>query len=223
MSAQDFSVIAALCIHDVKNDLAQLAADAERRQDAIAQEMAMRSSETLTRLLCFYKSQTGQLHLELVDQAPQELVADLLAQHASHLRSRPHIRIETELALAPSVWFYDKILLQMLLANALQNALRFAKNKITIRVATVAQKDDPTKEGLQIQIEDDGAGFPATMLGQNQETLPTNSPITRDGTGLGLNLAREILKKHHNGNDCGQLDLFNRTSNGGAVFQITIP
>ena len=204
-----FSEIAALSIHDAKNDLAHLATEAEARGDAKSQEIALRASETLTRLLCFYKSETHNLHGQIDAQDPHELIADLLSHHASRIHAQTHLQVHTQLEQAPNLWFYDKTLIQMVLANALQNALRFARQRINICVLA-------HPEHLEIFVQDDGAGYPLNLL----NGLDESSPVTAQGTGLGLGLARRVVALHTNNGRQGEILLSNHD---GARFQLFLP
>jgi K+-sensing histidine kinase KdpD len=204
-----FSEIAAFSIHDVKNDLTQLAAEAEARGDVKGQEIALRASETLTNLLCFYKSETHNLHVQIDPQDPHELIDDLLSHHASRIQTQTHLEVQKHLAQAPDLWFYDKTLIQMVLANALQNALRFACHSIKISVSEHA-------EYLEICVQDDGAGYPSSLLQDPDES----SPVTAQGTGLGLRLARKIVALHVNDGRQGKIVLSNLD---GARFQLLLP
>jgi K+-sensing histidine kinase KdpD len=204
-----FSEIAALHIHDVKNNLAQLAAEAEARGDVRNQDLALRSSETLTQLLCFYRSETHNLHVQIEAQNPHELITDVVNVYANPSRLPAGRLVEIQLAQAPELWFYDANLIQMVLANALQNALRFAQKKIIISVT--AQTDY-----LEICIQDDGNGYPTTML----ETQIEHVPVSAGGTGLGLRLAHRIVALHTNNGRVGEIILSNHQ---GARFKLRLP
>ena len=204
-----FSEIAALHIHDVKNNLAQLAAEAQARGDLKNQELALRSSQTLTQLLCFYRSETHNLHVQIDAQNPHELITDLINMYANPNQVATGCVVETQLALAPDLWFYDANLLQMVLANALQNALRFAQKTILISVMV---KNDY----LEICIQDDGEGYPTAMLNTQIEHVP----VTAAGTGLGLRLAHRIVALHTNNGRSGEIILSNLH---GAKFELRLP
>jgi K+-sensing histidine kinase KdpD len=204
-----FSEIAALHIHDVKNNLAQLAAEADARGDLKNRELALRSSQTLTQLLCFYRSETHSLHVQIEAQDPHELITDLVRLYASQHQVPTGCTIETQLSHAPELWFYDANLIQMVLANALQNALRYAKKKIIISVNV---QDDY----LEIYVQDDGDGYPITML----ETAIENTPVSAAGTGLGLRLAHKIVALHTNQGRAGEITLSNYQ---GARFSLRLP
>jgi K+-sensing histidine kinase KdpD len=221
---QDFTDIAALTIHDVKNNLAQLASEAESRGDLKSMRVAMEASGTLSGLLCFYKSETHNLHVQIEAEDPTELLVDLIAAFGSNHLAKSSVTIIQDTSQAPGIWFYDKTLIQMVLANALQNALRYARHQITVTVADVFGQ-------LMFQIQDDGDGYPQAVL----DNLDSHSPVTRHGTGLGLRLAQRVMALHQNQGKSGSIRLSNRMNNtnsldithnaknNGACFQLFLP
>lgn len=204
-----FASIAALTIHDVKNNLARLANEAELRGDQVSLQVALKASQSLTALLCFYKSENHMLDPQIDAQDPHELISNLLTAHPRSAESQAQIAIELELELAPHVWFYDNNLIQMVLANALQNALRFAHSQIKISVIAQAQE-------LEICVQDDGNGYPQSVL----DDTDSASSISREGTGLGLRLAQRVMGLHENAGRQGRIVLSNQN---GARFQLFLP
>lgn len=204
-----FASIAALTIHDVKNNLARLANDAEMRGDHLSLQVALKASHTLTALLCFYKSENQLLDPQVDAQDPHELITDLLSAHPRSEESQAQLHIQLQLDQAPHMWFYDSNLVQMVLANALQNALRFARNQIVISVIAHAQE-------LEICVQDDGDGYPQSVL----DDTDSASSISRDGTGLGLRLAQRVMSLHENAGRQGHIVLSNQH---GARFQLFLP
>ena len=65
-------------------------------------------------------------------------------------------------------------------------------------------------------VSDDGPGYPPEMLGQ----MPEIRPVSRDGTGIGLHLARQVAALHANGGRAGYIELSN---DGGAAFCLSLP
>jgi signal transduction histidine kinase len=203
-----FDAIAALTIHDVKNRLAQLAARAEARGDVETLRSAFAAAAQLTRLLVFYKSETGALRPDVDAHAPQDLVAELAAD-ASRSAS---IRVEQDAGAAPSLGFYDETLVRMVLANAVDNALRFARTRIAIAAAG-------NDRWLEFAVSDDGEGYPPSVLA-DAGSDDASAPVSRDGTGLGLRLAARIAALHENRGERGLVRLAN---DGGAVFTLLLP
>jgi signal transduction histidine kinase len=200
-----FIEVAALTIHDVKNRMAHLAGKAERSGDTETLRIALEAAETLTQLLAFYKSASGILRLDIEAHSPTDLVEEL----SSETRGMSQILIEQECSAAPTLAFYDETLVRMVLANALHNALRYARSRITI---SAAERDGY----LIFCVRDDGAGYPDSVLADSG----ASAAITREGTGLGLRLAKRIAELHENEGNCGTVALAN--DNGG-VFELRLP
>ena len=200
-----FATLAALTIHDVKNRLAAMAARAEARGDSETLRDALTAAGDLSRLLACYKVDAGLLQPDIDTRCPADLVDELVAE------TRPLTRLEIagDCGLAPPAWYYDESLIRMVLANALHNALRFARTRITV---SARQTDD----WLEFRIADDGPGYPADMLAN-----PTAAaPISDDGVGIGLHLARHVAALHENHGIRGVITLENEP---GAVFSLKLP
>lgn len=199
-----FSAIAAVTIHDVKNRLAALAARAEARGDTDTLAVALETAAALTRLLAYYRASTGTLALDIDGHAPGDLVDDLLRELAP--MSTKSLVANTD--AAPTLWFYDEALIRMVLANALQNALRCAREQVTV---SVVERDD----WLEFVVRDDGPGFPADVLDN-----PAAARVSGQGTGLGLLLTREVARLHENAGRSGEMELGN---DDGGVWTLRLP
>ena len=201
-----FADIAALTLHDVKNRLAQLAGRAEARGDLDTLHETIDASNALTRLLTYYRSDVGTLTLDIDAHAPAELAAELIDDTC--IRGRR--RIDLDCSQAPTLWFYDETVVRMVLANAVQNAARYARARIVIEVAE--------RDGfLEFLVRDDGNGYRQEVL---DDASGVAAPVTRNGTGLGLRLARRIAEMHANAGQQGESRLSN---DGGAVFRLLLP
>ena len=69
---------------------------------------------------------------------------------------------------------------------------------------------------LEFEVRDDGAGYPESVLADED----ASAAITPDGTGLGLRLAKRVAQMHENGGQRGEIRLFN---DHGAVFVLRLP
>jgi len=93
------------------------------------------------------------------------------------------------------------------LLNIIGNALRHAKNQITIEIK-------PGKRHLQIEVQDDGEGIPEELLPHlfHRFVKGKNGDV-----GLGLAISRAIIERSH-----GRLQAENGPLRG-AVFRIILP
>ncbi len=141
------------------------------------------------------------------------VLSEWLEEQAQYWQSQcMHIKIEnshTGLSLN-NVTCMDQKLMTRALHNLIQNACRYAKNKIYLHLGF-----DPNKNQLTLSVEDDGIGVPA----QYHTTL--FDPFTRvddsrgrdsGGYGLGLAIVKQIIKAHQ-----GEATI-TQSSLGGAKF-----
>lgn len=95
----------------------------------------------------------------------------------------------------------DAELIAQVLNNLVSNALRFAKNSVTVSAHVEAQKNNSSKM-IRVCVEDDGPGISQDDLKDifNRYVQLKRARInTTDykGTGLGLAICQEIIKFHH--------------------------
>lgn len=200
--------ISAAVIHDVKNQLAELALRLEARGDAVRETgIALTAARRLTELLLVQRQQAGMLQANIDSSSPADLLQELAADYRSQF---PNLDIHAELAGAPPYWFYDAALVRLALANAVHNACHNAHTKVSL---AVRQQNGQ----LVFEIADDGSGFPAEKLAAI-DTAP--APVSTYGTGLGLYLAGKIAELHVLNNKFGSVELANHD---GAIFRLKLP
>lgn len=113
-------------------------------------------------------------------------------------------------------------LFQNLIANSLKFARKDEPPKIVIRANITSspslELDAPTKQFLEINVEDNGIGFPEEANEQVFELFNRFHPKTQyEGTGLGLSISRRIVQNHH-----GVIRASGKQGRG-AIFTIVIP
>lgn len=111
----------------------------------------------------------------------------------------------------------DPDMLDQVLGNLLENAIRHARKKVTV-TAEAAEKEE---EAVQVSVIDDGLGIASEDLGRLFSKFEQiNRPEGRGdykGTGLGLPIAKEIVKQH-------QGRIWAESEIGkGASFHFTLP
>lgn len=200
--------LVAAVIHDVKNQLTELALRLERKGDALPEMgIALDASHQLTQLLLAYRQQSGQLRANIDSASPGDLLQELANEYQVLF---PNLRIKVDTQTAPPFAFYDEALVRLALANALHNACRFANNSVTLS----AYHDD---KFMVFEVNDNGAGFPDAMLGA---APATPSATSSHGTGLGLFLAGKIAELHEIEGRYGSVILDNKD---GANFRLKLP
>jgi signal transduction histidine kinase len=105
----------------------------------------------------------------------------------------------------------DADMLERAIVALIDNALRFAADRITVGVT-----GDDTH--VAIEVRDDGPGFSTGALHDATDRFWRDDPArTGSGTGLGLAIVRAIVERHH-----GKLMLQNAAGAGGTVV-MTFP
>lgn len=198
----------AAVVHDVKNQLAELALLLNTRGDA-QQEMgiAMNAARRLSELLLVQRQDSGMLEINVDSADPSDVLHMLAAEYRDLF---PHIELDVDASDAPEFGFFDDALVRLALANAVHNACRYARSKVQLSAR---------REGamLAFEVADDGPGFPAEML-EIDGNLPARASM--HGTGMGLYLARKIANQHTLDGQHGYVEMVNRD---GAVFRMILP
>lgn len=107
----------------------------------------------------------------------------------------------------------NKLLLQELLGNLLDNALRYTPHGGTVTVSC-----GQSAEGAWFSVEDSGKGIAEKERERVFERFYQPPGSLSDGSGLGLAIAREIVRQHG-----GAVSITKSPSLGGALLKVTLP
>ena len=177
--------------HELRTPLARIAtvAQAARRSDDAERDRALGA---ITQMAIQASALIGDLlTLARVEHVPSNLyepvdvswlLRDVAAEYAS---ARPDVRIVVKDSDGTFV-DGDETRLRRLFANVVDNAVRHARENVTIDIASMGDR-------ASIAIDDDGAGIPAELREKIFERFVTT---TSDGTGLGLPICRWIARAH---------------------------
>jgi signal transduction histidine kinase len=116
--------------------------------------------------------------------AAAELVADRLQEHA--------IGLKIETAFAPQSMLGDEIRIRQILYNLLSNAVNYAPDGSTIKLACRR-----LEIGVEFAVHDDGPGMPPEVLDtvfRRFEPRPNGG--RRRGAGLGLSIVKSFVELH---------------------------
>lgn len=210
MSGAEHSLRVAAVLHAVKNRLAELQLRLSAREGCEPEQaLAADCARQLTALLLLGRAEQGQLQAHVDAWQPEALLRELAAEYAALY---PQLRFQVETDAAPPEVFADAFLLRLALGNAVHNACRVARRRVTLSAVAEAA-------GCRFEVVDDGPGYPDALLRQpqTQPLLPTSG-----GTGLGLYLAARIAALHGLGGRSGRIALDNPAA-GGARFRLHLP
>lgn len=222
----DFSTVLGSAVHDMKNSLCLLIQSIENlgqsmvNPDVITSEHfasahyeAARLNTGLVQLLSLYRAGLDNMPLNIDEHYIEDVVEELKACNESYLNHKNMI-LEVEQS-ADLVWYLDADLVGILLNDVLINAMRYSKKQIRLSIYQ-------EKEFLIFKVEDDGPGYPQSMLDANIITMQEYD-ISQGRTGLGLFFARLIAQAHTNEERQGMIKLENGGSLGGSVFELKLP
>jgi signal transduction histidine kinase len=218
------SVFLASSVHDMKNSVSMLSASLEKMLGELDpasfpgyQQMAHmlfevnRVNGNLTQLLALYKLGERRYPFQARATSLPQFALEIESQCRPLLDSRT---IQLYIDCPPgAIWHFDEDLINGVVTHAINNAIRYTYDKI--RLAFEARADT-----LTIRIEDNGSGFPATML---TEPGATGVDFRTGSTGLGLHFAREVAALHHHDGRQGSVRLENGGALGGGCFILELP
>ncbi len=123
----------------------------------------------------------------------------------------PHERLSIELPSAHVTT--DRVAMQMVLRNLMENAVRYADKKISVSVTEVA--DDPAGSSIAVTVSDDGVGQSADIRSDGQTILPVPEQV---GGDFGIKSALAIVSARG-----GSLTQTQNNFTTGAAIRFTLP
>jgi len=192
-----------------------------KRYVELAQHEVARVSEIAQQTLRFYRQSTLPITAKVC-----ELMDSVLTLHQGRVNS---LQVEVQRFYDPDVeLFCFAGELRQLFANLIGNALDAmmpGPGRLALGIRRSRSWSDPAVEGVRISVMDTGSGMTPEVRSRIFEPFFTTKEAT--GTGLGLWVSAEIVRKHH-----GAIRIRSRTavdsqSNGnlrsGTVFMIFFP
>lgn len=182
-----------------------------RRVIRSALEESVRLSDLADDLLTLARSDAGAMTLrpEQVDVGARvRTTVDRLAPRISEKR------LEVAVDEGPGVeGMFDSRLLDQLIWNLLDNAVKFSAEGGSVAIAVRAEGGR-----LVLEVADDGPGIPDEAIGMIFDRFSrADDAHGAEGTGLGLSIVQAVAEAHG-----GQVTAENRPS-GGALFRVRLP
>lgn len=172
---------------------------------------ADRLNRLVENLLALSRIEGGALTPETEWYPIDELVHDVLGRMESLLQGR-EVKLDLPAEIPPVK--LDYLMIDQVLTNLLENALRYTPASSPIEVTIL-----PNETELLLSVADRGPGIPQSDLERIFQTFyrvigPARS---RGGTGIGLSVCRGLVEAHG-----GHIWAENRRG-GGAVFRVALP
>lgn len=214
---EERKLLQASVAHDLRNPIAIISGYAEYLQMNLSKESFARERiATIAdhiylsagRLKKYTDSMRALNQLEDMEicreSVPVIELAQGIAEDFQVVAMGKQLQLEVEYKLPDRVVQLDSDIAYRILENVFVNALRFAREIITI---TFFLEND----NLNISISDDGEGFSEEILKAHNRLL-TPSADSEEHCGLGLSISRLLAQKHG-----GSIELSNGQAGGAAV------
>jgi nitrogen fixation/metabolism regulation signal transduction histidine kinase len=220
-----WSEVARRLAHEVKNPLTPIRLAAERLHMKLSDKLDSADSELLNRASSTIVSQVEALRT-LVDAFGDYAAEPVLSRTAVRLdelirevvalyqQGESQMQFSLQLCPGPDGLAADSGRLRQMLHNLFRNAQEASqKGPFSIQIKTEVTGNDQKAE-LELEVRDDGPGFPEMVLNNPFEPYANNKST---GSGLGLAICRKIVSEHN-----GTISLSN-AAEGGAVVSIRFP
>lgn len=221
----DFSTILASAVHDMKNSVGMLLGGLDEvgarcgevcpSAESINQLRyeGKRLNRNLVQVLTLYRINGAHYALNLTENDVSEMLEECFLENQPLLSMKG---VELELDCEDGLmFFYDREVVSGVINSAVNNAYKYAKDRIVLGARAV--------DGyLMLYVDDNGAGYPPHMLGQEAEGSHEVS-FERGSTGLGILFAETIAGMHRHRDRQGFLTTSNDGIDAGARFAIYLP
>jgi len=187
--------------HELRTPLAALQLQAqlvERAANEPARSAALtelnlglkRSARAVQQLLTLAREEPGTLPAAFENVRINALIDFVVAQHRGQAAAKG---IDLYISRAPGDYEVkaDEASLRTLLANLLDNALRYTPAGGAVTVAV-----QPRDAGLSVSIDDTGPGIPAQDRQRVFDRFHRREGVDESGTGLGLSIVKAIADRH---------------------------
>ncbi|HXV22102.1 MAG TPA: sensor histidine kinase KdpD [Desulfuromonadales bacterium] len=171
-------------------------------------EEAEHLGRIIRNVLDMTRLESGAIIVKKEWQSLEEIVGVVLNRLADRLRSHPLTTgLPEDLPLVP----FDPLLIEQVLTNLLENAVRYTPPETPLELAASVRE-----KVLLVELADRGPGIPS---GEEERIFDkfVRSHGGSSGVGLGLTICRAIVAAHG-----GRIWAENRPG-GGAVFRFTLP
>ncbi len=189
--------------HELRTPLSNIQGHVEAMQDGLLEpgaetlETVRRQSLHLNRLVddlsLLAATESRELNLVMEEASVANLIRDVEASFRPRAEARS-IRLATELEPDLPNLPFDRLRIEQVIGNLVDNAIRHTPNGGTVIVSAHHQDG-----GIRVTVSDTGAGIPPDVLPRVFDRLYRADP-SRDratgGSGLGLTIARQLVHAH---------------------------
>jgi len=191
-------------------DAGRLAPEARRELARTIYDEGQRMATLANNILDMARLDSGAVTLNRDWYPLEEIVGGVLTRLKARLESRPvEIALPKDLPLVK----LDAVLIEQVLVNLLENALKYTPAGTAIEISARAMTG-----AIEVTVADAGPGIPRGLEERLFDKFYRASPEgAQSGVGLGLTICRAIVEAHG-----GTIRAENRAA-GGAAFRFTLP
>lgn len=168
-----------------------------------------RLDHQLSNLLQMTRIQGGALRLDLDWHVPEELFGQALDRCRIRLADR---RVDVEVDPQPALVRVDALGVDLVLANLLENAAKYADPAAPLTLRSTAEGG-----AWRIDVLDRGPGLPPGDPARLFEAFVRGDGVRAPGVGLGLAICDAVVRMHGGAITAGD------RPGGGAVFTVRLP
>jgi signal transduction histidine kinase/DNA-binding response OmpR family regulator len=169
-------------------------------------------------ILDFSKIESGNLQLECIPFALDQLVIELIAPYRINYSGRDLVFLADIAPDTPNALMGDPVRLQQAIGNLLANAFKFTEHgQIRLHVCSIGRTGDSVT--LKVSVTDTGIGISAQeqqKLFNSFQQAGTETSRKYGGTGLGLAICKRLVTAMH-----GEIGV-DSTPGEGSTFYFTV-
>lgn len=193
---------------------------------ALVYRNTMQLNRLINQLLDFRKLESGNLKLELIQDDMVTLVSEVVSSFEEYAREKQiTLKFHTLKKKINALFDPDKV--KTILNNLISNAIKYteAGGAVTVNLSLVFSSNDedalnnqPEKQYIEISVKDTGKGISESNIKRLFTRFSRIDSINEStGTGIGLALAKELVKLHN-----GDIDVISKPGKG-SKFTVRLP
>ena len=215
--------LVAMVSHDLKNPLtavlgfAEILRDLEpddAQRDEFLARIEANAHSALSLAMNFVDASqidSGMIEPRLEPIFLNEIVEHVLRHQESRARLK-HIDLEVKLDRGAPMALLDRRLIDRVIANLVNNAIKFSPAKTRVVVETAALNGS-----VHVRVRDQGPGIPAKQRDKLFQRFSEMGSRRADSTGLGLFIVKTLVDAQ------GGAVTVDFPPNGGTIFEVTFP
>ena len=189
--------------HELRTPLSNIQGHIEAMQDGLleadtaALDTVHRQALYLNRLVddlrLLAAAEARELPLQQEPTALKEIVDGVVTSFKPRAEAES-VRLQAEMDEALPILYLDRVRIEQVVANLVDNAIRHSPPSSTVVVAAKTEGDT-----VRVEVTDTGPGIPANALPHVFDRLYRADPSREKGTGgsgLGLTIARQLVEAH---------------------------